>query len=75
MKVLFINRPKAAWIGGDYIQLEKTAEALAKLGVDVDISETPLISPAIKMKEYDIIHVWNFSMSWCKLAIWAGVKP
>lgn len=74
MKILLINRPKHVWTGGDYIKLEKVAEELVKLGVEVDISETPLISPAILMREYDIVHTWNFSMPWSKLAVWAGVK-
>lgn len=74
MKVLFINRPKTSWLGGDYIQMEKTIDELRKLGVEIDISETPLIAPAIKMKEYDIIHLFNFSMKWSKLAIWAAGK-
>jgi glycosyltransferase involved in cell wall biosynthesis len=74
MKVLFINRPKESWVGGDYVQMERTAEELRKLGVEVDISETPLISPAMKMMEYDIVHVWNFSMTWSKFGVWAGAK-
>jgi hypothetical protein len=40
MRVMHINRPKAGWIGGDYIQMESTAEELRKLGVEVDIEET-----------------------------------
>ena len=74
MRVLFINRPKNLWTGGDYIKLEKIAEELVKLGIEVDISETPLISPAVLMRQYDIIHTWNFSMLWSKFAVWAGVK-
>lgn len=69
-----INRPKAIWVGGDYIKLEKVSEGLRKLGVEVDISEKPLITPAILMRQYDIVHTWNFSMEWSKFAIWAGVK-
>ena len=72
MKVLLINRPKHLWIGGDYVQMEKTAEALVKLGVEVEISETPLISPAIRMREFDIVHTFNFIMDWSKYAIWCG---
>jgi glycosyltransferase involved in cell wall biosynthesis len=74
MRVLFINRPKDAWIGGDYIQMEKTANELRKLGVEVDIEDNPLPSPALKMYLYDIIHVWHFSMEWSKYAVWASVS-
>jgi len=74
LKVLFINRPKNLWIGGDYIQMEKTANELGKLGVDVWISETPLISPAIRMREFDIVHIFNFPMIWAKYGIWCGKK-
>jgi glycosyltransferase involved in cell wall biosynthesis len=72
MKIMFINRPKKLWVGGDYIQLEKTAEALRKLGHTVDIEETPLPLPAKKMFSYDIIQVFNFSMAWSKIGIWAA---
>lgn len=74
MRILMINRPKDAWIGGDYIQMEKTAEALRKLGHEVDISETPLISPPLKMLLYDVVHVFNFSFEWAKWGIWASIK-
>ena len=70
MKVLFINRPENLWLGGDYIQMKRTAEELVKLGVEVDISETPAISPAIAMRKYDIVHTFNFSMDWSKVAVW-----
>lgn len=74
MNVLFVNRPKNLWIGGDYIQMEKTAEALGKLGVTVEISESPLITPALRMRGFDIVHTFNFSMEWSKYAIWAAKK-
>lgn len=74
MKVLFINREKSLWTGGDYIKLEKVAEGLRKLGVEVDISEKPLITPAIRIMDYDIVHVWNFSMIWSKYAVWMAGK-
>lgn len=74
MKILFINRPKSLWIGGDYIQMEKTACELAKLGHSIEVSEKPLITPAIRMRDFDIVHTWNFSMEWSKYAIWAGKR-
>jgi len=72
LKILFINRPKNTWVGGDYVQMEATAEALRKLGHTVDISETPLPMPAKKMFDYDVVQIFNFSMPWAKLGVWAS---
>jgi glycosyltransferase involved in cell wall biosynthesis len=72
LKILFINRPKNTWVGGDYVQMEATAEALRKIGCTVDISETPLPMPAKRMFDYDIVHIFNFSMPWAKLGVWAS---
>lgn len=74
MRVLFVNRPKSLWIGGDWVKMEKVAEGLRRLGAVVDISEKPLITPPGRMESYDIVHVWNFSMPWAKFAVWAGAK-
>lgn len=74
MKVLFQTRQKASWIGGDLIQLEQTAEALRRLGVEVDISEEIFITPPEKLLEYDIVHLWNFSMIWTKYQLWSARK-
>jgi len=63
-----INRPENLWIGGDWVQMLRTAEELVKLGVEVEISETPTIQPAIRMREFDIVHSFNFSMLWNKYA-------
>lgn len=73
MKILFQNRKKGYWIGGDYIQMEATAKALRKLGVEVDISEESVVSPVI-IKRYDIVHLWNFSMPWTKYQLWVARK-
>lgn len=70
MKVLFTNRPKDVWIGGDYIQMERTAEELQKLGVDVEIIESGLLRPAIRIREFDIVHNFNFSMEWAVYSCW-----
>ena len=78
MKVLFQNRAESAWIGGDYIQMKRTAEELAKLGLDIEVIETPLLNPALRVREFDVIHSFNFSMVWAKYAaIMAGIheKP
>lgn len=72
MKILYTNRPQNAWIGGDYVQMLKTAESLGDLGVEIEIIETPLLSPALRVREFDIIHTWNFSMDWAKYAIIMG---
>lgn len=74
MKILFQNRSKDAWMGGDWVQLENTAEALRKLGVEVDINEDPFISPPERLLDYDIIHLWNFSMQWTKYQLWCARK-
>lgn len=68
------SRPKNLWIGGDMIQLEKTSEALRKLGVEVDFNDQPLFTPAILLSDYDIVHTWNFSMPWTKYQIWAAAR-
>lgn len=70
MKILFTNRPKDVWIGGDYIQMERTAEELKKIGVDVEIIESGLLRPAIRIREFDIVHNFNFSMEWAKYSCW-----
>lgn len=70
MKVAFINRPKDSWIGGDYVQMEKTADELRKLGIEVTIFETPFPLPTSIMNDIDIVHLWNFTMDWTKSGIW-----
>lgn len=64
MKVLLQNRPKGLWVGGDIVQLEKTAEALAQKGVDVEIDDKAIYQPALLYRHFDIIHLFNFSMHW-----------
>lgn len=70
MKILFTNRPKDVWIGGDYIQMERTAEELRKIGVEVEIIESGLLRPAIRIREFDIVHNFNFSMEWATYSCW-----
>ena len=70
MKILFTNRPKDVWIGGDYIQMERTADELRKLGVEVEIIESGLLRPALRIREFDIVHNFNFSMEWAKYSCW-----
>ncbi|MGI9118410.1 MAG: glycosyltransferase family 4 protein [Minisyncoccia bacterium] len=73
MKVLFQNRKKAWWTGGDYIQMENTANALRKIGVEIDISEDMVVPPDV-ISKYDIVHLWNFSMNWTKYQLWVARK-
>lgn len=73
MRVLFCNRPKSFWQGGDYFQMEKTAEALRELGVEVDITEEYVVKPEV-IELYDIVHLWNFSMIWTKYQLWVARK-
>ncbi len=59
MKVLFQGRLGLFdAYGGDRIQVEKTAEQLRRLGVDVDVSTE--LSP--KLEKYDLVHI--FQMDW-----------
>jgi len=74
MKVLMQNRPKGQWIGGDQIQLEKTMIALEQAGVDVSFNDQPLFTPAILLSDFDIVHLWNFSMLWTKYQLWAAKR-
>ncbi len=74
IKVLHQNRPKNIWQGGDWVQMENTMVALGKLGVDVSVNEQPLISPALILSTFDIVHLWNFSMEWTKWQIWAAAR-
>lgn len=69
-KILFTNRPKDVWIGGDYIQMERTAEELEKLGVGVEIIESGLLRPALRIREFDIVHNFNFPMVWATYSCW-----
>lgn len=74
MKILFQTRKKSAWVGGDYVQLEETVNALRRLGVEVDINEEPFISPPDKLLDYDIVHLFNFSMQWTKYQLYCARK-
>jgi glycosyltransferase involved in cell wall biosynthesis len=59
MKVLFIARASIYRNrGGDTIQLQKTAEYLAPLGVQADIR---LADEAIDYSEYDLLHFFNLT--------------
>jgi glycosyltransferase involved in cell wall biosynthesis len=58
MKVLIQNRPDAFKVmGGDTIQMMKTAYYLKKLGVSVDIS----LESTPKLDSYDIVHLMNLT--------------
>lgn len=76
IKVLFINRPKNLWVGGDTVKMEAVAEELRSLGVHVDIYEMEHLgmNEWYGVEDYDIVHTWNFSMLWSKYAIWLGGK-
>jgi glycosyltransferase involved in cell wall biosynthesis len=72
-KILFQNRRRSLWQGGDYIQLDYTVEALRKLGYEIDISDEYVVS-VDTIKQYDIVHLWNFSMEWTKFQLWVARK-
>lgn len=73
MTVLFQNRDPKAWIGGDQIQLDKTREALEKLGVETRFSSLNIADPE-DIVDVDIVHCFNFSMPWTKYQIWNAKK-
>lgn len=73
MKILVQNRPEKSWQGGDYIQLNNTVAALRKLGVEIDISDDLVVPPEV-IKQYDLVHLWNFSMIWTKYQLWVARK-
>ncbi|KAA3653008.1 MAG: glycosyltransferase [Bacteroidetes bacterium] len=57
MKVLMISRPTLFTVpGGDTVQIEQTAAALKKLGVEVDIK---LADEEIEYQNYRLIHFFN----------------
>lgn len=64
MKILFQNRPKHIFQAGDYYQLEQTAKALRSKGIEVEINDQPIYTPAIQYRNFDIVHTFNFSMPW-----------
>lgn len=72
MNVLFQNRPANLWIGGDGIQLEKTMTAVSDLGVNVEFNDQALIKPALRLRKFDIVHTFNFSMPWTRYQVWAA---
>lgn len=58
MRILFISRATLyETVGGDTIQIQKTAEYLRKLGIDVNIRLTNETN--IDYKNYDLLHVFN----------------
>lgn len=57
MRVAFVARPDVYTLsGGDTVQIEGTAQALRKLGVEVDIY---LSCDVIRYHEYDLLHFFN----------------
>lgn len=73
MKILFQNRNRNLWQGGDYTQLDNTVVALRKLGYEIDISEEYVVKPNV-IEQYDLVHLWNFSMEWTKFQLWVARK-
>jgi glycosyltransferase involved in cell wall biosynthesis len=59
IRVLFVNRPSAFTVpGGDTVQMIGTADALKRLGVEVDIYTE---STTVDYDQYDVIHFFNIS--------------
>jgi glycosyltransferase involved in cell wall biosynthesis len=65
MTILFQNRDSSSWVGGDSIQLDSTRKALEELGIKTEF----YFDPVIDIKA-DIVHCFNFSMSWTKYHVW-----
>lgn len=74
MRVLMQNRPEDLWQGGDMIQLRATQAALSRLGVDVEYSGAPVYPSPLGMRNFDVVHNFNFSMKWNKYQTWVAKK-
>jgi glycosyltransferase involved in cell wall biosynthesis len=74
MKVLMQNRPENLWQGGDMVQLRKTQAALGRLGVETDFNDKPVHPVPLIFRMYDVIHNFNFSMSWSRYQTWVAKK-
>jgi glycosyltransferase involved in cell wall biosynthesis/Tfp pilus assembly protein PilF len=75
LKVLFKNRPNAfTQRGGDTVVMERTAEALKALGVEVVFDVQGSMSP----QGFDLVHLFNFTLPmlvnvYAEQAVRAGV--
>ena len=76
MKVLMANRNPSSWIGGDAIKQQKVTEELIKLGIEVGTlnADEMTLDDWNEIGKWDIVHAWNFSMSWVKLPLYAAFK-
>ncbi len=72
-RILFQNRPRNSYTGGDYIQLDNTVDALRKLGYEIDVKDDVIVPPDV-IQNYDIIHLWNFPTLWTKYQLWLARK-
>jgi len=73
-RILHQNRPRHQWIGGDVVQMDNTMVELGKMGLDISFSDKPLFQPALLLQDYDITHLWNFSMPWTKFQLWSAKR-
>lgn len=73
MKILFQNRDRESWIGGDMIQLDMTKKYLEKLGFKTVFSHKMVADPE-DILDADWVHCFNFSMPWTKYQIWNAKK-
>lgn len=74
-RVLFQNRAKDMWVGGDFIQLERTREVIERLGYKTGFSSEMVAGDILD--DYDIVHTFNFSMPWTSMQMhgaWAKGK-
>jgi glycosyltransferase involved in cell wall biosynthesis len=62
MRVLFANRDPKKWVGGDALQVERTMEALNRLGIETEFTsrgDNPL-------DKYDLVHIFHINFYWTK---------
>lgn len=55
MKILLLTRPNDNLVGGDFVQAQKTAEALRLLGAEVEIKDW-----IVDFSRYDLVHLFVF---------------
>lgn len=56
------------------VQLQKTAEALERLGFETEYSDKAVYPVPLLFRGFDVIHNFNFSMPWSKYQTWTAKK-
>ena len=58
MRVAFLNRDRNAWVGGDVIAIDRTIEALERIGIDV------VCQPRKSLERCDLAHIFHVNFPW-----------